>query len=143
MIVLRKTMDSALEAERKSWADRLSALAAHYGDALNRVSALQVQLSAWVLNRPENITPEQMAQMFYAQDDDWQARFFNCMQEQVQANHDALPPTAYGMSRRSAGVPAGEGQWFYAMAKLNDSGFETLEAMYEHAVYHRNKESAQ
>jgi hypothetical protein len=69
--------------------------------------------------------------MFYAQDDRWQAAFFNVMQAQVQAHHDALPDDqAWG---KSPGVPAGEGQWWHVAQHLDDSGFETLEAMFWHA----------
>lgn len=83
----------------------------------------------------ENITPEQAAQMFYAQDDSWQAEFFNCMQRQVLAYHDALPDgLPYG---KYPGVPAGEGQWWHMANHLDDEGFETLEAMYDHAKSRR------
>lgn len=130
MFVLRKTMESAVEAERQRAAAERMSVYDQYGKTLIQVSGLQQQLSAWVMNHPGNITPQQAAQMFYAQDDRWQAEFFNVMQEQVRAHHDSLP------EGRSAGVPAGEGQWFHAMGKLSREGFETIEAMYEHAKYH-------
>lgn len=140
MFVLRKTMDAAIQAEREKAAKERYAFYRQYGDALDRVTALQKQLSAWVLNDPENITPEQMAQMFYAQDDDWQARFFNVMQEQVQAHHDALPAdTVWG---KCPGVPAGEAQWYHMAKHLDDSGFETIEAMFDHAKYAREQVAA-
>lgn len=139
MFVLRATMLDAVATERQRFAE----LAHRYGGALERVTALQKQFSAWVLNKPEFITPEQAAQMFYAQDDTWQATFFNCMQDQVRAHHDALPPARPGaMPTPSAGYPAGEGQWYHFALKLNDEGFETIEAMFDHAKYAReNKPS--
>lgn len=138
MFVLRKTMEAAVEAQRQYGARAVQQLAASYGDALNRVTALQQQLAAWVLNEPRNITPQQMAQMFYAQNDEWQADFFNCLQDEIQAYHDALPPAKPGTwPKPHPGVPAGEGQWYHMAARLNDSGFETLEAMFEHAKDHR------
>lgn len=143
MIVLRKTMEAAVEAQRQIGSRAVMQLAQSYGDALNRVTALQKQLSAWVLNEPRNITPAQAAQMFYAQDDTWQAQFFNCMQDQVRAHHDALPPSRPGqMPTPSAGVPAGEGQWYHMAKLLTDEGFETIEAMLDHAKYHRERDAA-
>jgi len=140
MFVLRKTMDAAVEAQRVIGSNAVMSLARSYGDALNRVTALQQTLSAWVRNDPKDITPNQMAQMFYAQDDSWQAAFFNCMQDEILAYHEALPPSRPGMwPTPSAGVPAGEGQWWHMGQKLSDKGFETIEAMYEHAKYHREK----
>lgn len=128
----------AAETDRDYWKacaeqaqKRIYDMAGTYGQALIRTQALQREMSAWVANKAENITPEQAAQMFYAQDDDWQSKFFNVMQAQVEAHH-----TASGQGY--AGVPAGEGQWYHATAKLDDSGFETLKAMYDHAVYHRD-----
>ena len=144
MIVLRKTMDAAVEAQRQMGARAVMQLAQSYGDALNRVTALQHQLSAWVLNDPKHITPEQAAQLFYALNDEWQARFFNCMQAEVRAIHDAMPPSLPGrMPTPHAGVPAGEGQWYYVAQHLDDSGFETLEAMYEHAKHTRERKAAE
>lgn len=134
MIVLRKTMEAAVEAQRKVGADAVMQLAKSYGDALHRATALQTELSAWVMNKAENITPEQAAQMFYAQNDEWQAEFFNCMQAQVKAHHDAMPPGPFN----SYGVPAGEGQWYHMAKHLDDEGFETIEAMLDHAKHHRN-----
>jgi len=140
MLVLRKTMDAAVEAERQRGSSAVYQLASSYGKALDRVSALQTEMSAWVLNKAENITPEQAAQMFYAQDDSWQAEFFNCMQRMVQAHHDALPDRLpYG---KHPGVPAGEAQWWHMSKHLTDEGFETLEAMFEHAKSHRESDTA-
>lgn len=137
MIVLRKTMDAALLAQQEAHAERAWQSTQRYGEALASVTALQKQLSAWVLNKSENITPEQAAQMFYAQDDTWQAAFFNCMQAQVEAHHASLPPERPGEFRGGPGVPAGEAQWYHMAWKLDDSGFETIEAMYEHAKHRR------
>jgi hypothetical protein len=103
-------------------------LAADFGGALRRSEALQRQLSAWITNEPGNITPEQGAAMFWAQDNRWQAAFFNAMQDVATASFEASPPS-FGY----LGVPAGEGQWCWLADHLNDSGFETIEAMYEHA----------
>ncbi len=133
MLVLRKTMEAAVEAQRAIGARAVSQLASEYGEALRRVTALQSQLSAWLLKEPGNITPEQMAQMFYAQDDRWQAQFFNCMQAQVEAFHEAQDPR----DRAPAGIPAGEGQWWHMATHLTDSGFETIEAMFDHAKHKR------
>lgn len=137
MIVLRKTLEAAVAAERESSDKKLYALVERYGSALQQVVALQKQLSAWVTKEPGNITPEQMATMFYAQDDEWQGAFFNCMQSVVMAHHDALPPARPGEFRPSPGVPAGEGQWYHMAKHLDESGAETLTAMFEHAAYHR------
>lgn len=139
MFVLRKTMEAALEAQRQDSTTALAKLTSTYGDALNRVTALQQTMSAWLLNEPRNITARQMAQMFYAQDDRWQADFFNLMQEEVRAHHAALPAPLAGEFRASAGVPAGEGQWWHMAGHLTDEGFETLQAMFEHA---RDRRSA-
>lgn len=140
MLVRRKTMDAAVEAERQRGANAVFQLASSYGKALNRVTALQTEMSAWVMNKAGNITPEQAAQMFYAQDDSWQAEFFNCMQRQVLAYHDALPDSLpYG---KHPGFPAGEAQWWYMANHLTDEGFETLEAMFDHAKSHRERETS-
>jgi len=137
MFVRRKTMDAALAAQQESHNERAWQSVQRYGEALSRVSALQEQLSAWVMNKAENITPEQAAQMFYARDDRWQAAFFNCMQAMVEAHHDALPPPRPGGYKTNPGVPAGEAQWYHMAGHLDDSGFETIEAMYEHAKHKR------
>lgn len=142
MIVLRKTMEAAVEAQREIGSRAVMQLAQTYGEALHRVMALQQQLSAWVLNKAENITPEQAAQMFYAQDDRWQAAFFNCMQEQVKAFHDAQPPKRPGEIGGYPGVPAGEAQWWHMAQHLNDSGFETIDAMFDHAKSSRARAAA-
>ena len=139
MLVFKTTMDAAVEAERKQCNDRIDWMVRSYGSALARTSALQVEMSAWVLNKAENIAPEQMAQMFYAQDDRWQAAFFNCMQAQVLAYHGALPPARSANEYvPSAGHPAGEGQWYHMAQHLTDAGFETIEAMFDHAKHHRD-----
>jgi len=134
MIVWRATMDAAVAAER----ERYAALANTYGDALARVSALQKLISAWVLNEAGTITPRQMAQMFYAQDDSWQAAFFNVMQDEILAYHDSNRASEFSY----AGVPAGEGQWFHMSKHLDDSGRETLASMHEHATAHSAREIA-
>lgn len=143
MLVFRKTMEAAVEAQRQIGSKAVMQLAQSYGDALNRVTALQKQLSAWIMNDPQSITPEQAAQMFYAQTDRWQATFYNCMQEQVRAHHEAMPPVRPGaMPNPPAGIPAGEGQWSYMAYHLTDEGFETIEAMYQHAKWRREAEVA-
>lgn len=131
MFVRRKTMEAAVEAQRKAGTNAMMHLAQSYGDALNRVTALQKQLSAWVMNEAENITPEQMAQMFYGQNDEWQAAFFNCMQDHVRASHDAAGTKGYG-------VPAGESQWYYMAKHIDDDGFETIKAMLDHCNHHKD-----
>lgn len=135
MFVLRKTMEAAVEAQREIGARAVMSLAQSYGDALNRVSALHHQLAAWVTNKPEHITPQQFAQMFYSQNDEWQAQFFNCLQDEIRAIHEAMPPRGpHQMPNPHAGVPAGEGQWFYMAKHLDDSGRETLATMHMHAT---------
>lgn len=142
MIVLRKTMQAAVEKEWQRHRADLERLVKAYGGALHQVAALQKQLSAWVMNESGNITPQQMAQMFYAQDSEWQAQFFNCMQEQVRAHHDALPPARPNELRFSPGVPAGEAQWWHMAKDLDESGFETIEAMLDHAKTHRDRKAS-
>lgn len=132
-------MDAAIEAERERGFGRFCDLANKYGHALSQTIALQQQLSAWVLNEPGNITPEQMADMFYAQSDHWQAAFFNVMQARVTARHDAQPQARPGESVGYAGVPAGEAQWWHMAQHLDRSGFETIEAMFEHATSARDR----
>lgn len=138
MIVLRSTMETKVAAVREEADAEVRKIARNYYDALSRTTALQKQLSAWVTNEAGNITPQQMAQMFYAQDDEWQAAFFNCMQEEITAYHDSKPAGEFG----HPGVPAGEAQWWHMAKHLTDSGFETLDAMHDHAMYHRNKDAA-
>lgn len=138
MIVLRKTMDAAIAAERERASRERFAFYSQYGAALERVEGLQRQLSAWVMNKADNITPEQMAAMFYEQDNEWQAAFFNSLQGVVLAAYDASPKSYW----TSPGVPAGERQWCYMADGLNDSGFETLEAMFDHAKYVRENRAA-
>lgn len=133
MIVLRKTMDAAIEAEQQRAAAERTAFYQQYGEALRQVTALQKQMSAWVMNEADNITPEQMAAMFWAQDNRWQAMFFNSLQATAKASFEALPPVRPGEFRFGPGVPYGESQWCWMADSLDDSGFETIEAMYEHA----------
>lgn len=142
MFVLRSTMDAAVAKERQASRDDMLNVAHHYGAALVRTEALQREMSAWIANKADNITPEQAAQMFYAQNDSWQAAFFNVMQAQVLAHHEALPPARPGEFRQSAGVPAGEGQWWHMARLLDRDGFDTIEAMYEHAKSHREKDAS-
>lgn len=136
MIVLRSTMEAAVEAERERGAAAIFRLTHSYGQALSRVTALQAQMQDWLMNKSGEITPEQAAQMFYAQDDAWQAAFFNTMQDQVLAAHAALPPARPGTYNPHPGVPAGEAQWYHMAAKLDNKGRETIEAMCEHARQH-------
>jgi hypothetical protein len=135
MIVLRSTMDAAVALER----DRTRAFYAQYGDALHRVLALQEQLTAWVTGKTDGaITPEQFAQMFWANDDRWQAAFFNALQKAATDAFEARPPAKPGeYAGGYLGTPAGEPQWCWISYHLDDSGFETLESMYDHARYRR------
>lgn len=142
MIVLRKTMEAAVEAERRRGLDAVMGLAHKYGATLQQVIALERQMSAWVLNKAENITPDQAADMFYAQDDRWQAAFFNVMQARVLSHHETLPPPGPNEVRFHPGIPYGESQWWHMAQHLTDFGFETLEAMYEHAKSAREKDAA-
>jgi hypothetical protein len=133
MFVLRSTMERAVQAER----DRLNELVRDFGHSLTQVNALQSQLAAWVRNEPGDIKPEQMADMFYAQDDRWQAAFFNVLQDRIQAYHDSLPKPRPGQIASCPGVPAGEAQWWHMAQHLDRSGFETIEAMFDHATHAR------
>lgn len=137
MFVKRKTMEAAVEAQREIGARAVMQLTTTYGDALRRCTAIERQLTAWITKSADGITPQQMAQMFYSHDDSWQADFFNCMQAEIVAYHAAQPPTPRGQVPPLVGVPAGEGQWWHMAKLLDDSGFETLEAMSNHALYHR------
>jgi hypothetical protein len=138
MIVLRKTMDAALEAERKRYAD----LAMRFGQALHQTDALQRQLADWITEKGETFTPEQMAALFYSHDNRWQAAFFNALQGFVKAVHEALPPKHPNEFRMGPGVPYGETQWCWMADDIDQSGFETLEAMFEHAKHAREKAAA-
>ena len=141
MIVLRSTMDAALDNERALWRDERAAFYRQYGEALDRVTALQKQMSAWITGKTDDgVTPEQMAQMFYAQDDRWQAAFFNTMQAQVTAHHDTLPSD--NIWGKCPGVPAGEAQWWHMAQHLDANGFETLVAMFEHAKHAQSEAEA-
>lgn len=136
MIVLRSTMDAAVEAERQRYAE----LASRFGAALNATGALQQQLADWITDKGESLTPEQFAALFYSHDNRWQAAFFNALQGVVQAAHDALPERRANEFRLGPGVPAGETQWCWMADHLDHSGFETLEAMFDHAKYARDKQ---
>lgn len=138
MIVLRKTMDAAVEKERQRYAD----LSQRFGKALDAAGALQVQLADWIMDKGEQLTPEQAAALFYSHDNKWQAAFFNVMQRVVTAAHESLPPRGYGEVRFGPGVPAGETQWCWVADDLDDSGFETLEAMFWHAKTVRERRLA-
>lgn len=126
-------MDAAVGAERSRYRD----LAERFGEALRQTNALQSQLAAWIFRDAEVFSPEQFAQMFYARDDRFQAAFFNVMQAQVKAIHDAMPEPRPGEIKPCPGVPAGESQWWYMAQHLNESGFETLDAMVYHAKARR------
>jgi hypothetical protein len=130
MIVLRKTMNAAVEAERSRSHD----LSLRFGAALHRVTALQQQLEAWLMNKSGDITPEQMAAMFWSQDDRWQAAFFNALPSVAQASWDARPPANPNEYRGILGVPAGEGQWAWMADHLDSDGRETIEAMHYHST---------
>ena len=136
MIILRKTMDAAVEFERQRYAD----LASRFGLALQQTNALQYQLAEWITEKGEALTPEQFAALFYSHDDRWQAAFFNCLQAVIAAHHDALP--ADQVFGKCPGVPAGEAQWWHMAQHLDDSGFESMEAMFEHASDARGKAAA-
>lgn len=139
MIVLRKTMEAAIAAERERSDRRLLDLTRQYGAALQRVTAIQQQLEAWVTGRTDGaITPVQFAQMFWANDNHWQAAFFNALQDVATASFEARDPNVIG---GYLGVPAGEGQWCWMADDLDQSGFETLEAMYEHAKHVRESKA--
>jgi hypothetical protein len=139
MIVLRKTMDAALETERAKVAD----IARRYGGALERTIALQAMFADWVTGKAEGFTPEQFADLFYAHDDRWQAAFFNALPDQITKAHDAMPEPRYANEiKPHPGVPAGEAQWWHMTRHLDDAGFETLEAMFEHAKSAREKVAA-
>ena len=135
MLVLRSTMDAAVEAERARYRD----LAERFGGALERTGALQYQLAAWVYRDAEAFTPEQFAQMFYARDDRFQAAVFNCLPTVVAAVHDARPPARPGEYQGIVGVPAGDGQWAWVAYHIDDDGFATLESLYEHAKAFRER----
>jgi hypothetical protein len=135
-------MEAAIAKAREEGWLRVQGLTEQYGQALRQTNALQVEMSAWVLNKADSITPEQMADMFYQQDSRWQAAFFNCMQDRAQAHHDALPKNPHGLQFHP-GVPAGESQWWHMAESLNSSGFETLEAMFDHAKHHRERTAEQ
>lgn len=139
MFVLRKTMERNLREQTVQHQEERGRFYAQYGEALRQTAALQQQLAAWITEKADSFTPEQMADLFYSHDDSWQAAFFNAMQARVQAAHDAMPPKLPNEYRPGPGYPAGEGQWCWMAGKLDDSGFETIEAMYEHAKSARER----
>ena len=135
-------MERALAHQEERHEFARDAFYANYGAALRQTVALQQQLEAWITEKADSFTPEQMADLFYSHADGWQAGFFNAMQDRVRARHDALAPRAPNEFRLSPGVPAGETQWCFMADKLTDSGFETIEAMYENAKRAREKRAA-
>lgn len=139
MFVSRKTMDAAVEAARAKGREELLALASRYGAAFDRVSALQQQMEAWLNGKADGVTPEQAADLFYAQDAKWQAAFFNCLPDRVMVCHNSMPEPRPGVVRFHPGVPPGESQWFWMAEHLDAKGRETLESMHGHMVYYRNK----
>lgn len=143
MIVLRSTLDAAVDAERERGDQRMLDLTRQYGEALRNVTALQRQLEAWITGKTDDgFTPEQFAAMFWANDNRWQASFFNALQKVATDAWESLPPAKPGEYRGYLGIPAGEPQWCRMADCLDDSGFETLEAMYEHAKHVRDRRAA-
>lgn len=105
MLVLRSTMDAALEAERA----KVIELARTYGEAVRKTTALQSQLADWITDKGEKLTPEQFASLFWPRDDRWQAAFFNALEGTAQASWDAYTPRHANEYRGILGYPAGEG----------------------------------
>jgi hypothetical protein len=101
-----------------------------HNDASVKAALLGIQTGR-LLPNDGDLSPEYIAGLFYEQDDKWQAAFFNVMQAKVRAIHEDRGGAG------SYGVPAGEPQWCAATQHLTDDGFATLQAMYEHACYHR------
>ena len=133
MIVLRKTMNAAVEAERA----KVVELARTYGEAVRQTAALQKQLADWITDKGDQLTPEQAAALFWSRDDHWQAAFFNSIQPAAQSALDALPPARPGEFR---GYP--DMQWCFAADRIDDKGFEFLESMFEYAKSAREKVAA-
>jgi len=136
MIILRKTMDAAVEAERA----RYSELASRFGEALDNTAALQRQIADWITEKGDTLTPEQAAALFWHHDNRWQAEFFNSLQKVATDSWEARSEKDRMFSYLC--VPAGEGQWCWMADHINESGFETLEAMFEHAKHAREKVTA-
>jgi hypothetical protein len=140
MPMFRRTHERLIAEERRHWAEEFAGIASRYGKALEQVNALQKQLGAWITGKTENgVTPEQFAAMFWANDNRWQAAFFNALQKVATDSFEALPPAKPNEYRGYLGVPAGESQWCYMADDLDESGFETLEAMFEHAKSRRER----
>lgn len=140
MFVFTKTMREAIDAERLNHRRELVDLARRYGDALVQINALQRMFADWVTGKADGFTPEQFAALFYAHDDSWQAAVFNVMQSVIEAHHSSLPPPRYANEiRHHPGVPAGEAQWWHMAQHLDDRGWETIEAMFEHAKSKRGR----
>lgn len=135
MIILRSTMEAAVDVERA----KIVELARTYGEAVRQTAALQKQLGDWITDKGEQLTPEQFAALLYSHDDRWQAMFFNCLSSVIEAYHASLPPAMPNEYRPGPGYPAGEGQWCWMADHIDDSGFATLEAMFEHAKSARER----
>lgn len=133
---MQMARDIAVMAQFSTDRDFLSFMregAYDHNDASVKAALLGIQTGR-LLPNDADLSPEYIAGLFYEQDERWQAAFFNVMQDRVRHIHEAMDePATYG-------VPAGETQWFAAMRHLSDDGFATLEAMYEHALYHRGQE---
>jgi hypothetical protein len=140
MLVLRSTMERKLKEQQEDFVRRLSEVSKDFGQCLHQCTSLQKELSAWIMNKTDNITPEQFAQMFWEQDGRWQALFFNAMQDVATASYEAQPKKHPLEFRWPLGVPAGEGQWYHMCEHLDDKGWETMEAMFEHAKHWREKQ---
>lgn len=142
MIVLKKTMLAAVDAAKLEHRRELVDLARRYGDALARTVALQSMFADWVTGKADGFTPEQFADLFYAHDDRWQAAFFNALPGQIAKTHAAMPPPRFANEiRPHPGVPAGEAQWWHMAQHLDQDGWETIEAMFEHAKSKRDEKS--
>jgi hypothetical protein len=133
-------MEAKIAEERRDFLERLSDMSRKMGDSIAQCCAIQKELSAWIMNKTDNITPLQFATMFWEQEGRWQAMFFNTMQDVATASYEAQPPARPGEFRWCLGVPAGESQWYHMTEHLDDKGWETLEAMYEHAKSWREKQ---
>jgi len=138
MIVLRSTMEAAVQAERDAAHKRLSEIVAHYGRATGMIEGLARQMFGWLSGKADNVTPRQMATLFWEWDDTRQAEFFNALQDVATESRLADPnPSPFGY----LGVPAGEAQWYHMVKNLNESGQETLGAMHDH-MKHRMASAA-
>ena len=136
MFVLRSTMEAKLKEQQAEFLNRLSEISKDLGKCLCECSALEKQLSAWIFAKAELLTPEQFAAMFWSQDNRWQAQFFNAMEGVATAAFESrhkLPGQMMGY----LGVPAGEPQWCWMSDHLDESGWETVKAIYDHAEHAR------